>query len=89
MITWGIVAGATAFIKGPTSFYTVRMLLGAAEAGFGPGAMFFLTLWFPAAYRARALALFLVSMPVASVIGGPVCSACTGLPGSRAGRSCF
>ncbi|KAK45353.1 membrane protein [Caballeronia jiangsuensis] len=81
MITWGVVAGATAFINGPTSFYIVRLLLGAAEAGFGPGAMFFLTLWFPAAYRARALALFLVSVPVASVIGGPVSGYLIGLHG--------
>jgi MFS transporter, ACS family, tartrate transporter len=81
MITWGLVAGATAFITGPTSFYAVRMLLGAAEAGFGPGAMFFLTLWFPAAYRARALAFFLVSMPVASVIGAPLSGYLIGLHG--------
>lgn len=72
MITWGIVAGAMAFIQGSTSFYVLRLLLGAAEAGFAPGIMFFLTLWFPAAYRARALGYFLVAMPIASVIGAPI-----------------
>ncbi|MBN3754357.1 MFS transporter [Paraburkholderia sp. Tr-20389] len=72
MMTWGLIAGAMAFIQGPTSFYVLRLLLGAAEAGFGPGIMFFLTLWFPAGYRARALGYFFVAMPFASVIGAPI-----------------
>jgi len=58
MITWGIVAAANAFVVGPNSFYIVRLLLGAAEAGFFPGITFFLAAWFPAQYRARVLAWF-------------------------------
>jgi MFS transporter, ACS family, tartrate transporter len=72
MITWGFVAAANAFVAGPTSFYIVRLLLGAAEAGFFPGITFFLASWFPSHYRARVLAWFLVAIPVSSVIGGPV-----------------
>jgi MFS transporter, ACS family, tartrate transporter len=72
MITWGIAAAANAFVVGPNSFYVVRLVLGAAEAGFFPGITFFLAAWFPARYRARVLAWFLVAIPVSSVIGGPV-----------------
>jgi MFS family permease len=72
MITWGVVAAANAFVVGPTSFYIVRLLLGAAEAGFFPGITFFLAAWFPAQYRARVLAWFLVAIPVSSVLGGPI-----------------
>jgi ACS family tartrate transporter-like MFS transporter len=72
MITWGIVAAANAFVVGPNSFYIVRLLLGAAEAGFFPGITFFLAAWFPAQYRARVLAWFLVAIPVSSVLGGPI-----------------
>jgi ACS family tartrate transporter-like MFS transporter len=72
MITWGVVAAANAFVTGPTSFYIVRLLLGAAEAGFFPGITFFLAAWFPAQYRARVLAWFLVAIPVSSVLGGPI-----------------
>jgi len=72
MVSWGIVAAANAFVVGPQSFYIVRLLLGAAEAGFFPGVTFFLAAWFPAQYRARVLAWFLVGIPVSSLIGGPV-----------------
>jgi ACS family tartrate transporter-like MFS transporter len=72
MITWGVVAAANAFVVGPTSFCLVRLLLGAAEAGFFPGITFFLAAWFPAQYRARVLAWFLVAIPVSSVLGGPI-----------------
>jgi ACS family tartrate transporter-like MFS transporter len=72
MITWGIAAAANAFVVGPNSFYVVRLVLGAAEAGFFPGITFFLAAWFPAQYRARVLAWFLVAIPVSSVVGGPV-----------------
>ena len=74
MISWGVVAAANAFVVGPNSFYIVRLLLGAAEAGFFPGITFFLAAWFPAQYRARVLAWFLVAIPVSSVIGGPISS---------------
>src|SRR5439155_1277433 len=59
MFTWGIVSGATAFVRGEASFYAVRALLGIAEAGFFPGIIFFLTLWFPAVYRARIIGSFM------------------------------
>ena len=72
MITWGLIAAANAFVVGPNSFYIVRLLLGAAEAGFFPGITFFLAAWFPAQYRARVLAWFLVAIPVSSVLGGPI-----------------
>jgi MFS family permease len=72
MITWGVVAAANAFVTGPAGFYSVRLLLGAAEAGFFPGITFFLAAWFPAQYRARVLAWFLVAIPVSSVLGGPI-----------------
>ncbi len=72
MVTWGVVAAANAFVTGPTSFYVVRLLLGAAEAGFFPGITFFLAAWFPKQYRARVLAWFLVAIPVSSLIGGPI-----------------
>jgi len=57
---------------GPFSFYAMRLLLGAAEAGFFPGVLLYLTYWFPASYRARVIAIFMVSIPVASFIGSPV-----------------
>jgi MFS family permease len=72
MITWGIISAGMAFVVGPYSFYGMRLLLGAAEAGFFPGVVLFLTYWFPAAYRARIIAVFMVSIPVASFIGSPV-----------------
>jgi MFS transporter, ACS family, tartrate transporter len=72
MITWGIVSAATAFVRGPQSWYLLRLLLGIAEAGFFPGITFYLATWFPAEYRARMLAWFLVAIPASTVIGGPV-----------------
>jgi ACS family tartrate transporter-like MFS transporter len=73
MITWGMVSAATALVVGPDSFYAARLLLGIAEAGFFPGVTFFLAAWFPAQYRTRMLAWFLVGIPASSLIGGPVC----------------
>lgn len=72
MITWGIVSAATAFVTGPQSWYLLRFLLGVAEAGFFPGITFYLATWFPAEYRARMLAWFLVGIPASTVVGGPV-----------------
>jgi sugar phosphate permease len=72
MFTLGVCAAAMAFVSGKASFYTVRLLLGAAEAGFYPGILFFLTLWFPAAYRARVLAVFIAAIPISGIIGAPV-----------------
>lgn len=73
MISWGIVSALTAFVVGPNSFFLVRLLLGVAEAGFFPGVTFFLAAWFPAQYRTRMLAWFLLGIPVSSLIGGPIC----------------
>ena len=72
MITWGIVSAATAFVRGPESWYALRFLLGVAEAGFFPGITFYLATWFPAEYRARMLAWFLVAIPLSTVVGGPI-----------------
>jgi MFS family permease len=72
MITWGIFAAATAFAVGPNSFYAIRLLLGIGEAGFFPGVIFFLAVWFPASYRTRVLAWFTVSTPLSSLVGGPL-----------------
>ena len=73
MISWGIMSALTAFVVGPNSFFLVRLLLGVAEAGFFPGVTFFLAAWFPAQYRTRMLAWFLLGIPVSSLIGGPIC----------------
>ena len=72
MITWGLVSAATAFVQGPQSWYVLRLLLGIAEAGFFPGITFYLATWFPAEYRARMLAWFLVAIPASTVVGGPI-----------------
>ena len=72
MITWGIVSAATAFVAGPRSWYVLRLLLGIAEAGYFPGVTFYLATWFPAEYRARMLAWFLIAVPASTVVGGPV-----------------
>jgi ACS family tartrate transporter-like MFS transporter len=70
-LTWGILACAMMFVRGATSFYVLRFLLGAAEAGAFPGIVFFLSEWFPERQRASALSKFMVSIPLASAIGGP------------------
>jgi MFS transporter, ACS family, tartrate transporter len=75
MITWGIAAIAMMFVRGEQSFYAVRFLLGAAEAGFFPGVILYLTYWFPARERARAVALFMTATAIAGVVAGPVSGA--------------
>jgi ACS family tartrate transporter-like MFS transporter len=81
MLSWGILSGLMAFIPdiaratglgNENSFYLIRVLLGAAEAGFFPGIIFYLTLWFPAEYRARIVGYFMAAIPLSTVIGGPV-----------------
>ena len=72
MISWGLVSAAMSLVIGPNSFYTMRLLLGAAEAGFFPGVAFYLSTWFSAEYRTRIIAWFMVAIPISSVIGGPV-----------------
>jgi D-galactonate transporter len=72
MLSWGILSGAMALVTGEYSFYLVRVLLGAAEAGFFPGIIFYLTLWFPGTYRARIIGWFMAAIPLSSVLGFPV-----------------
>ncbi len=71
MITWGIAVSAGALVVGPKSLYVSRLALGAAEAGFFPGVVMYLSTWFPSRYRARVLAWFLLAIPLSSLIGGP------------------
>ena len=75
MITWGLVSAATIFVTGAWSFYIMRFLLGAAEAGFFPGVAFYLGHWFPAEYRTRVVAWFMVAIPISSVVGGALSGA--------------
>ncbi|OXM74655.1 MULTISPECIES: MFS transporter [Amycolatopsis] len=74
MVTWGIVATVLAFVPNPTTLVIMRFLLGVAEAGFFPGIILYLTYWFPAAQRAKAVALFMAAVPVSSAIGSTVSS---------------
>lgn len=82
MFTWGLASTAMIFVTGPFSFYGLRLLLGAAEAGFFPGLIFYLTHWFPARERARAVALFMTATAMAGVIGAPLSSALLQLDGA-------
>ncbi len=81
MLTWGAISIATVLVDGPASFYALRFLLGAAEAGFFPGAAFLLAQWFPAEFRARIYAWFLIAIPLSAVIGGPLSGALLGMDG--------
>jgi ACS family tartrate transporter-like MFS transporter len=75
MITWGIMAALTAFVKTPFHFYVVRFLLGLSEAGFFPGVIVYLTHWFPIRDRARAFACFLIATPVAQIVSPKISNA--------------
>jgi ACS family tartrate transporter-like MFS transporter len=79
MIVWGLVSTAMAFVSGPTSFYALRFLLGAAEAGFFPGMILYLTYWFPASQRGRIAGAFLLALPLSSVLGAPVSTVLLGI----------
>jgi MFS transporter, ACS family, tartrate transporter len=81
MITWGFLAAGTAFVVGARSFYAMRLLLGAAEAGFFPGVILYLTYWFPSEYRARIIGMFTVAIPVSSFLGSPISAALLGIDG--------
>jgi MFS family permease len=81
MFTWGIISGAQAFVTGELSFNIVRLLLGVAEAGFFPGIIFYLTLWFPTAYRAQIVGWFMFAIPISTVIGAPISGLVLGLEG--------
>ena len=75
MLTWGIISGAMAFVTGPTSFYVIRFLLGAAEAGFFPGIILYLSYWFPARHRAGVTAFFMAAAPLSTALGSPISAA--------------
>jgi len=82
MITWGLLSIAMVLVGGAWSFYIMRFLLGVAEAGFFPGVAFYLAFWFPAQYRARILAGFLVAIPFSTVVGAPLSGLLLELDGS-------
>jgi ACS family tartrate transporter-like MFS transporter len=71
VITWGLIASAMMLVRTPGQFYAVRFLLGVAEAGFFPGIMYYMSEWFPANQRGRAMAAFMVAIPISDALGGP------------------
>jgi D-galactonate transporter len=72
MLTWAVISASFVFVKTPTTFYVLRFLLGVAEAGFAPGVILYLTYWFPATRRAKALSMFFMAIPMAGILGGPL-----------------
>jgi sugar phosphate permease len=81
MLGWGLCATAMATVRGPASFYVVRLLLGAAEAGFYPAVLVFITLWFPPGYRGRIFGLFIAAIPLSGIVGAPLSGLLLGLDG--------
>jgi len=81
MVTWGLISAGLMFVRTPPLFYLLRFLLGVAEAGFFPGVIYYLSLWYPTAQRARAIAAFMTAVPVTGLIGGPLSGALLGLDG--------
>jgi ACS family tartrate transporter-like MFS transporter len=81
MVTWGLISAGLMLVRTPPLFYVLRFLLGVAEAGFFPGVIYYLSLWYPAAQRARAIAAFMTAVPVTGLIGGPLSGALLGLDG--------
>ncbi len=81
LVTWGLISGATAFVQGPTSFALMRFLLGLAEAGFVPGVFLYFATWFPSQYRGRAVAGFILGLPIANLFGSPISSSLLALDG--------
>ena len=81
MVTWGLLSCAMAFVQGTTSFIVMRFLLGAAEAGFFPGVILYLTYWFPTQYRARIVGFFMIAIPISSFIGSPISGALLNVSG--------
>jgi MFS transporter, ACS family, tartrate transporter len=82
MITWGLLSGAMALVRGPVSFVTLRFLLGAAEAGFFPGILFYFHYWFPMRHRGRMISWFTVATPISVAFGGPISTGLLGLDGT-------
>jgi MFS transporter, ACS family, tartrate transporter len=85
MVAWGIISCLMIFIRGPVSFYGMRFLLGAAEAGFFPGVILYMKRWFPSQARARAVAWFMTANPIAGIVGSPISGALLNLGGKLAG----
>jgi ACS family tartrate transporter-like MFS transporter len=83
MVTWGFVSVSMMFVRTPWSFYGLRFLLGAAEAGFFPGVLYYLSLWYPSAHRAKAIAGFMAAIPFTGLIGAPLSGAILGLDGAQ------
>ena len=81
MLAWGVVAGALSLVRTPMEFYVLRVLLGFAEAGFFPGMILYLTLWFPAGERAKAVSRFMTAIPIAGILGGPLAGALLSMDG--------
>ncbi len=81
MVSWGLLSIAMMFVQGKWSFYTLRVLLGIAEAGFLPGVLYYLSQWFPPRERGRAVSWFLLGIPLSSVLGGPLAGLLLGLDG--------
>jgi len=82
MISWGVIASAMLFVRTPIQFYSLRFLLGVAEAGFFPGIIYYLSQWFPAPARGRATALFAIAIPLSGAIGNPLSASLLGLDGA-------
>jgi MFS family permease len=82
MVTWGLVSASMCFAHTPTAFYTLRFLLGVAEAGFFPGVIYYLTHWFPQSARARAVGVFYFGAPLAFIFGSPLSGALLELHGA-------
>src|SRR3954464_16051991 len=72
MVIWGLVSACMAFVHAPWAFYVLRFFLGVFEAGFFPGIILYFTYWYPGAYRARIIAIFMSGIAVAGVLGGPL-----------------
>jgi len=81
MLTWGVLAMGMALVRTPAEFYTMRFLLGMAEAGFFPGVVFYLTQWFPPEYRARTISRFYIALPLSSTVMGALASSLLSLNG--------
>jgi D-galactonate transporter len=72
MMVWGVVSSCTMLVRGATSFYVLRLVLGVVESGFFPGVILFLTFWFTSRYRARMVAVFMSAVPLSGVVAGPI-----------------
>jgi ACS family tartrate transporter-like MFS transporter len=81
MVSWGLISAGMVFVRTPATFCVLRFLLGVAEAGFFPGVVYYLSLWYPARQRARAIAGFMAAIPVTGLIGAPLSGALLGLDG--------